>query len=137
MKECVLIRKEDIDSALATSPVPGKRALEPLGSLAQQKGVPVGILEDHQVSEGAAELHRTKADLFFCLQGSATFTYGGILVNPRQIQGSDEDVTGDEITGGQEAVLNAGDWLWIPANQPHAHAAQGTARLFLIKIPMA
>ena len=32
-------------------------------------------------------------------------------------------------------ILKQGDWLWIPAGEPHQHSATGTARLVIIKIP--
>jgi len=138
--EYLVISKEQIIEALANVPEKGKRVLEPIKSLAMGAGMPFNILEDKNVSESEAELHKTLNDLFFGLEGEATFIIGGQLVdfwirkNPDGTLNENE-LGGKEISGGTEVILRAGDWLWIPAGLPHLHKCLGVARMAVIKIP--
>lgn len=136
---CAVVRKAEIGQTLATTSTPGKRLLEPLKSRALAEGLPINILEDCEISN-EAEVHRHEGDLWQCLEGEVTFVYGGALVEPwaKQLAGGgidDREIKAKEIRGGTEVVLHLGDWLWIPASQPHLHKATGTARLAIIKIP--
>ena len=114
MKDCILVRKKEIDKALAQKPIQGKRQLEPIKSLFLSKKIHFGIMEDHEVSEIEIEVHEDEADLWICLEGEAEFTYGDKKIN---------------------ATLKPGDILYVPAGQPHAHTASKTARMLIIKIP--
>lgn len=66
---------------------------------------------------GQAEIHLTDADIFYVLEGSATFVTGGELLEPRRT-GSGE-VRGSAIRGGTERQLGRGDVITIPAGVPH------------------
>lgn len=139
LQPCVFISSSKISETLATPPAPGKRLLEPLKSLALAAKLPLNVLEDREVSN-EAEVHRHEGDLWYCLEGEVTFVYGGEMVNPwaKQLQDGgidDHEIKAKEISGGTEATLHPGDWLWIPAGQPHAHRTDKTARLVIIKIP--
>jgi mannose-6-phosphate isomerase-like protein (cupin superfamily) len=139
MEKFIFIAKSFVDETLAGSPVQGKHSLEPLRSFAKTNGVPISILEDTDV-ENEAEVHMTKADLWQCIAGEATFTIGGELVNSRVKKNADgtEDSTeifAETISEGREQVVREGDWLWIPAGLPHSHRAKGIARFFVIKVP--
>ena len=141
MKRSILIRKEEIDKTLASSPTVGKKLLEPLKSLAVANKLPLNILEDHQISNNDAEVHKHESDLWLCLEGEVKFIHGGELFEPwpkKNLDGTidDREWKAKEIRGGIEATLRAGDWLWIPAGEPHQHNSLGTARLAIIKIPI-
>lgn len=127
-----LVRKSMIDSALAEPPVKGKRLLERFKSFAESSGFPGKILEDTEVTN-EAEVHRTEGDLWFCLEGEVTFVSGGELIDPREHKTPDE-LKGSGISGGTEYLMKPGDWLWIPAGEPHLHKTDATARLIIIKI---
>ena len=136
---CIVVSKSKIDETLAQSPSQGKRLLEPLKTLAAGAKLPINILEDKEVSN-EAEVHRHEGDLWQCLEGEVTFVYGGQMLNPWAKQlpdgGTDDrEIKAKEISGGTEVALHPGDWLWIPAGQPHLHKTDGTARLVIIKIP--
>ncbi len=142
MNNCVLVRKEDVDKTLATAPIQGKKLLEPLKSLAAASKMPLNILEDKEVLSNDAEVHTHDGDLWLCLEGEVKFTYGGEMVDPwfkKKADGSEDnrEIKSKSIRGGTESVLKPGDWLWIPAGQPHQHLCEGTARLAIIKIPSA
>lgn len=139
-RACVLVRKKMIEESLGVAPKTGKRLLEPLKSFAEDRGLPVKILEDTAVVNDA-EVHTEEGDLWMCLEGSAEFTYGGELVEPWYKENPDGtkdlcEQKAKSIRGGAAAVLEAGDWLWIPAGAPHQHRARGTARFAIVKIPM-
>ena len=136
----MLIRKEIIDKSLASAPVQGKHLLEPLKSLTAANKLPFNILEDMEVAN-EAEIHHHEGDLWFCLEGEVEFIYGGEMVNPwfKKLPDGSEDrreVKAKEIKNGTREILKPGDWLWIPAGQPHVHnKLDGYARLVIIKIP--
>lgn len=130
MENCIFLSKKEIDKILAAKPVQGKRML-----MAIAEGRPFGILEDTEVSN-EAEVHKLEGDLWHCLEGEVEFVCGGELVDSwvRESSGGNE-LGGKDIKGGTSMVLKNGDWLWIPAGEPHMHKTSGTARLVIIKIP--
>jgi len=139
MSKSVLVRKEEIDKTLAQEPTAGKNLLEPFKSLAIEKNLPFKILEDKEVAN-EAEVHKNSGDLWFCLQGEVTFIYGGELVDPafkKNPDGSlnENELKAKEIRGGTEVALKPGDWLWIPAGEPHQHKCSKVVRLAVVKIP--
>ncbi len=136
---CAVVRKSEIETTLATPAAVGKRLLEPLKSRALAEQLPVNILEDREVFN-EAEVHRHEGDLWQCLEGEVSFVYGGEMVAPwakKLPDGGmdDREIKAKEISGGTEVTLYPGDWLWIPAGQPHSHRTDKTARLAIIKIP--
>jgi len=100
-----IIKKSDIDKALALPASAGKKMLFKSAS------APFGILEDHMVSN-EAEVHATEGDLWYCMEGEVKF-----------------------ICNGEEFNVHSGDWLWIPPGESHQHSCEKTARLAIIKIP--
>lgn len=139
MADYIHIPNSLIEESKNTPPQQGKRSLEPLRSFAKEHGVPLAILEDTNI-ENEAEVHKTKADLWQCIEGEATFTIGGEMVEPYTKKNSagiedPNELFAKKTAGGKEQVMRAGDWLWIPAGLPHTHRAKGTARFFVIKVP--
>ena len=79
--------------------------------------------EDHRVSmgrrveTGQSEVHANETDIFYILEGSATFVTGGIVLGgvvtaPGQLRGS-------SIREGQTHHLSPGDVIVVPSNTPH------------------
>jgi glc operon protein GlcG len=66
---------------------------------------------------GEAEVHLADADIFYVLDGAATFVTGGELVEPRQI--SANEVRGTALLGGEERRIAKGDVITIPRGVPH------------------
>ncbi len=135
----VLISKSTVEATLSKVPIQGKHLPEPFKSFALANKLPFAILEDTKVSNGA-EVHIHEGDLWLCLEGEAVFTCGGELVEPKYRLSADSTENKNElfasnIKGGIEFSVRAGDWLWIPAGEPHQHSAVGTSRLVIIKIP--
>ena len=136
---CVFISADDITSLLKQEPKEGKRELEPLKSFSRMMKVPLNILEDTRVVS-EFEVHTQVGDLWHCIDGEVTFTLGGELIDPQRKIGKDgtpdqREIRAMSVRGGIENVLRAGDWLWIPPGVPHMHGADGTGRLYIIKVP--
>ena len=66
---------------------------------------------------GEAEIHDRDTDIFYILEGSATFVTGGKAVEARRT-GPDE-TRAKGITGGEERHLVKGDIIVIPTGVPH------------------
>lgn len=135
----VLIASSDIKGVLNQAPVQGKRLLDPLKAFSKAEGVPFNILEDKNV-DNDAEVHTHEADLWYCLEGEVTFVVGGEMVDPKPKDNKDgtfdnRELKSKEIISGTEISMKAGDWLWIPAGEPHKHKTDSVARLVIIKIP--
>src|SRR3989344_4347081 len=82
IKQAVFIPQAQISETLATAPSTGKKLLEPFKTLALAAGLPLNILEDHQVLENEAEVHQHEADLWLCLEGEVTFVCDGEMAEP-------------------------------------------------------
>lgn len=139
MKEYIFISHSIVEDTKNNVARQGKYSLEPLRSSAKAHGVPLAMLEDTDISN-EAEVHITKADLWQCIEGEATFTIGGEMIDPYMKKNSQDredpnELLAKEIKGGAEQVVQQGDWLWIPAGIAHQHRAKGTARFFVIKVP--
>lgn len=139
MSKCVFIQKKYIDETLATPQEQGKRLIEPLKTFSRENAVPFNILEDKEITNDA-EIHKHEADLWLCLEGEVQFIYGGELVDPWVHKNADgtentNELKAKTIRDGTETILHPGDWLWIPAGEPHQHICAGVARLAIIKIP--
>jgi mannose-6-phosphate isomerase-like protein (cupin superfamily) len=70
----------------------------------------------HREASGEAEIHDTKADVFFVISGTATLEVGGEVVNARK---NGPETLGQSIRGGEQKTLGAGDIVHIPAKTPH------------------
>ena len=90
---------------------------------AKSKGGVLTSGSDHTVimsrrdQAGQSEVHVNETDVFYVLEGSATFVTGGTVAGgkttgPGQIRG-----TG--ISGGESRVLSKGDVIVIPKGTPH------------------
>lgn len=133
------IPKSKVDETLVASSTQGKKLLEPLKSLAIETGSPLKIIElDHHVN--VPEVHKYLDDLWYCIEGEVRFFVGGTMIEPRMRTLPDgtldeTELRAKSIEGSKEILVRPGDWLWIPAGEPHQHITEGTARLFIIKIP--
>jgi glc operon protein GlcG len=66
---------------------------------------------------GEAEVHLADTDIFYVLDGAATFVTGGELVEPRQL--STTELRGKALLGGDERRIAKGDVITIPRGVPH------------------
>lgn len=96
-----------------------------------EEGFPVRFVRNFHVEHRPAEVHLHEDDVFFCMDGSVRFVLGGRLVDPWTNDGL--TFLADSIKGGEEKVLYRGDWLHIPAGQPHQHFTPDFCHLMVVK----
>ena len=87
------------------------------------KGAPLIEVEDYKVhasrrdGPGKSEVHEGDTDIFYVLEGKATFVTGGTLVDPETI--APGEIRGSGIEGGTSRSLQQGDLIVIPRGTPH------------------
>jgi mannose-6-phosphate isomerase-like protein (cupin superfamily) len=72
---------------------------------------------EYRASVGNATLHESEAELFYVIDGSATLTTGGKLVNGKRTDAA--NLNGSAIEGGTKRNVAKGDWILVPQNTPH------------------
>ena len=70
-----------------------------------------------RIEPGEVEIHDHDTDIFYILEGSATFVTGGKPVETREV--GPGETRAKEITGGQAQKLVKGDIIIIPNGVPH------------------
>lgn len=129
-----------LDETLEQEPRDGKRDLEPFKTLAKSLGAPMTLVEA-SATRGQVEIHRDQADLWLCLSGEATIICDGAApdaaVRVKDGIRYDAELRGSEIKDGVEYALQPGDWLFIPAGQPHQLVTEAPARFMVIKLRAA
>ena len=63
------------------------------------------------------EVHTLDTDIYYVVEGTATYVTGGTLVNPRTI--APNQIRGTDIEGGETRQLSKGEVLVIPNGVPH------------------
>lgn len=66
---------------------------------------------------GEAEVHLSETDIFYVLEGQATFVTGGEVIEPRNISAT--EIRGRQLSGGEERRIGKGDVITIPRGVPH------------------
>jgi len=81
---------------------------------------------------GNIEVHEKERDVFYVVDGEATFVAGGMLQNPRQTRPG--QTTGSAIDGGETYHLTKGDVITIPAGVPHWFKETNGISYFVVKV---
>jgi mannose-6-phosphate isomerase-like protein (cupin superfamily) len=89
---------------------------------------------EYRASVGNATQHETEAELFYVIDGSATLTTGGKLVNEKRTDAA--NLNGSAIEGGMKRNIAKGDWILVPPNTPHwFNPINGVLVLFSMHAP--
>jgi quercetin dioxygenase-like cupin family protein len=78
---------------------------------------------DHKVSilrrtgPGQVEVHAKETDIFYILDGEATFLTGGTVIGGKNTEA--DEIRGTDLKGGETFQLTKGDVIVIPAGTPH------------------
>ena len=89
---------------------------------------------EYRASVGNAALHETEAEMFYVIDGSATITTGGTLVNPKRADAA--NLNGSAIEGGSKRDIAKGDWILVPQNTPHWFSPiNGVLVLYSMHVP--
>jgi len=87
------------------------------------------VHKDHAVPT-VAEVHEWEMDVYLVLEGTATLTLGGTLLDATSPGAGQWRGTG--ITGGVDHSLAPGDCILIPAGTPHMVDAQHSRLVYLV-----
>jgi len=87
------------------------------------KGGRLSLGTDHnaavlrRTSAGQVEVHVKETDIFYIVEGEATFVTGGKMIGGKESRPN--QLLGTDIEGGQVHRLKKGDFIAIPAGTPH------------------
>ena len=98
-------------------------------------GFPVRIVQHCRVAKAIAEVHLDADDLWLCMEGEASFVCGGRLIEPIEQVPGELTFLAPSIVEGKVVNLKKGDWLLIPAGQPHQPVTSLSASLAIVKLP--
>ena len=91
------------------------------------------LLAGRRDKPGQAELHEKDLDIFYVLQGSATFITGGKMVDGKTT--APGEVRGASIEGGEVHTLSKDDVVIIPPGVPHWFKdVQGVFLYYVVKV---
>jgi mannose-6-phosphate isomerase-like protein (cupin superfamily) len=88
------------------------------------------VLTSRRVAPGTVEIHTLDTDVFYIVDGTATFVTGGTAVDPKEIGPNELHAT--SITGGTEHHLSKGDVIIIPHGTPHQFVEVSNPFLYFI-----
>lgn len=91
------------------------------------------VMVSTRTGGGEAEQHARETDIFYMVEGSATFVTGGTILGAHEI--APDQTRGSGLQGGVEQTLSAGDVVTIEAGVPHwFKAVNGEVRYFVVKV---
>ena len=70
-----------------------------------------------RTAAGQVEIHTKETDIFYVVDGEATFVTGGTMVGGKETQPN--QLRGTSIDGGETYRLKKGDSIVVPAGVPH------------------
>lgn len=85
------------------------------GTLATASDYNVQMLR--RTAPGQVEVHTKETDIFYIVDGEATFVTGGTMVGGKETQPN--QLRGTSIEGGETHRLKKGDSIVVPAGVPH------------------
>lgn len=85
------------------------------GALSNGDGFTASIAK--RTAAGQVEVHAKETDIFYIVDGSATFVTGGTMIGGKETRPN--QMLGTDIQGGQVHQLKKGDFISIPAGVPH------------------
>jgi glc operon protein GlcG len=110
-------------------------------SAAFTKGMPLIETSGYKVHAGRrerpglVELHTQETDVFYVVDGTATFVTGGTMVDGKVV--SPGQVRGTSITGGETHHLKKGDVIIVPNGTPHQFIETSNPFLYFIVKPIS
>ena len=84
---------------------------------------------------GLVELHTQETDVFYIVDGTATFVTGGTMVDGKLV--SPGQMRGTSITGGETHHLKKGDVIIVPNGTPHQFTETSNPFLYFIVKPIS
>jgi glc operon protein GlcG len=91
------------------------------------------VMAGRRTGPGEVEIHEHDTDIFYILEGSATFITGGKVIDEHS-SGLGE-MRAKELVGGEDHQLNKGDVIVIPNGIPHwFKEVNGTFQYLMVKV---
>ena len=84
---------------------------------------------------GLVELHTQETDVFYIVEGTATFDTGGTMIGGKEV--SPGQMRGTSITGGETHHLKKGDVIVVPNGTPHQFTETSNPFLYFIVKPIS
>jgi mannose-6-phosphate isomerase-like protein (cupin superfamily) len=82
---------------------------------------------------GQSEVHAKETDVFYVIDGAATFITGGTLVDGKTT--APDQIRGSSIKGGESRHVAKGDVITIPKGVPHwVSAVEGSVTYIVVKV---
>jgi quercetin dioxygenase-like cupin family protein len=82
---------------------------------------------------GVVEVHNTDTDIFYVIEGEATFVTGGTLTGGEHTAAN--EIRGGTLAGGEAHHLGKGDVIVIPKGVPHwFKEVSGSIEYFVVKV---
>jgi len=123
----------DVTALIAKAKAERKEAQPTVAEPILELGSYDGHLE-YRAAVGNAAVHEHEAELFYVIDGSATLTTGGKLVNEKRTDAA--NLNGSAIEGGAPRAISKGDWILVPENTPHWFSPiHGVLVLFSMHVP--
>jgi mannose-6-phosphate isomerase-like protein (cupin superfamily) len=129
------ITKEEIQEKLTElKKTPGRYWL----SLAEKQNKEDALYKIVHVENNSIEaaIHKDDFDIYYILDGNATFTYKGELEGGYSKPGEmdNETIRGTGIKNGETSEIKKGDLIIIPKNTPHAMTTKKSITFLTIKV---
>ena len=97
------------------------------------KGEKYTVMVNRRKEAGQSEVHAVDTDVFYVMDGAATFTTGGAIVGGKTT--APGEIRGAGIQGGTRRRISKGDILTIPFGTPHWFSeVHGTVTYLIVKI---
>jgi len=111
-----------------------KAAFEKGGPIFDGNGVNYKVSAGRRDKPGTSELHKKDTDIFYIMEGTATFITGGKMVEGKET--APDEIRGASVEGGQARQLVKGDVIIVPAGVPHWFKSVETAPFlyFVVKV---
>lgn len=91
------------------------------------------VQTSRRVKPGSAEVHEKETDIFYVVDGAATFVTGGAVIQPKS--SSPNQIVGTGINGGESRHISKGDVIVIPAGIPHWFKdVDGSVNYLVVKV---
>jgi mannose-6-phosphate isomerase-like protein (cupin superfamily) len=95
---------------------------------------PYRIALEYRTAVGPAAVHEKEAELFYVIEGTATFTTGGKLKEEKRANAT--NLTGSGVESGQSRTVAKGDFYIVPEGSPHQYTdIKGELILMSLHIP--
>lgn len=88
------------------------------------------VMAGRRVAPGEVEIHEKDTDIFYIVDGTATFVTGGTAADQKTVSAG--EIRAPKIAGGEEHHLKKGDIIVIPNGVPHQFTTVDGAFLYYV-----